>query len=184
MKNIISLICCFIILLLSCFTGPMEAGYVDEPANGLIADFYVLSEEPYRWSLLETDSRVYINRKQHLYTNVPPSLEGQLTLLTSNRDKYYEAVESPFISFKVKKDVKVYVLYSDFFTQLEEVWLNERKGWHKENFVVLTNISKNKATRRVYSKTFTAGTKVILDGNGCVIKNCSMYTVVIVPVKK
>lgn len=183
MKNQTFLICCFIILLLTGFTGAVEAGNAEELANSLIADFYVISKEPYRWSLLEPGSRVYINRK-HLYATVPPALEGQLTLLTSNRDKFYEAAESPFISFTVKKDVKVYVLFSDFYTQSEEVWLNKREGWHKEGFVVLTNISKDKATRRVYGKTFNAGATVILDGNGCVIKNCSMYTVVIVPVEK
>jgi len=184
MKNQTFLICCFIILLIPGFTAAVEAGNAEELASSLIVDFYVISKEPCRWSLLEPGSRVYINRKHHLYSEVPPALEGQLTLLTSNRDKFYEAAESPFISFKVKKDVKVYVLYSDFYTQLEEVWLNKREGWHKEGFVVLTNISKNKAIRRVYGKAFNAGATVILDGNGCVIKNCSMYTVVIVPLKK
>lgn len=181
MRNKIPTIPIVLIIMLSCFIVSAAANDIDELVNRLISDFQVISGKPYQWSLLEKGGRVYINRKTHIYTEFPPCLAGRLTLRTSNKDKYYEAVASPFISFKVKKEVKVYVLCSDFYTQLEEVWLNERNGWHKENFIVKTNISGSKANRRVYSKTFPAGSKVILDGNGCVIKNCSMYTVVIAP---
>ena len=175
---------CIISVFLSCSAGPVEASHVDNRAKDLISGFHVISGKEYKWSLLEPGSRMYIDRRQHTYTTVPPQLTGQLVLRTVNKDKYYEAADSPFISFKAQKKITVYVLYSDFYTQLEEVWLNERQGWHKEDFVVGTSLSKNKAARRVYSKTFAAGSKVVLDGNGCVIKNCSMYTVVIVPAPK
>lgn len=184
MKQPALFIFCVLSIFLCCFAGLVEAGNIDEPAKDLISGFHVISGKEYRWSLLEAGSRVYIGRKQHTYTTVPPELAGRLVLRTANRDKYYEAAESPFISFKAKKSITVYVLYSEYYTQLEEVWLNKRQGWHKEDFVVGTSISKNKALRRVYSKTFPAGSKVVLDGNGCVIKNCSMYTVAIAPAKK
>ena len=174
---------CILFILFFCGASRADTNSIEKTANSLISGFDVISGQPYRWSLLEKGTRVYINRKRQTYTEVPTPLAGQLTLRTSNNDKFFEAVESPFISFKVKKKVKVYVLYSNFYTQLEEVWLNDRNGWRKEDFVVKTNTSQNKATRLVRSKIFPAGSEVKLDGNGCVIKNCSMYTVVIVPIK-
>ena len=185
MKQSVLFLFCVLFVFLTCPAGPVETGDVNGPVKELISGFHVISGKEYKWSLLEPGSMIYTGgRRQHTYTTVPPQLAGQLVLRTANMDKYYEAAESPFISFKAKKSITVYVLYSDFYTQMEEVWLNERQGWHKEDFVVRTSISKNKTLRRVYSKSFQAGSKVILDGNGCVIKNCSMYTVVIVPAEK
>lgn len=147
--------------------------------DALIADFRVASEKPYDWSLLSEGSLMYIDR-DYTYTAVPDELRGRLVLVPSNYDKYYDAVDT-VMRFRVKKKVKIYIVYSHLYTHLTDVWLHDRGGWQPEEMTVQTSLAPHKASRRVKSKVFEAGDRVQLGGNGCVLRNCDMYTLVIVP---
>lgn len=147
--------------------------------ESLVADFWVFSEKPYEWSFFSENHAMYIDR-DYTYTSVPETLRGKLILIPSNFDKYYDAVDT-IIRFKVKKRVRIYIIYSGQYTHLEEIWLNQRRGWQEEKMEIQTSLAPHKAIRRVKSKIFTAGAEVKLGGNGCVLRNCDMYSLVIVP---
>ncbi len=146
----------------------------------LIAEFSVRSDEPYLWSMIEPGSEIYLDRS-YVYTIVPRELMGLPVLRPTNNDKYYGYNEAdfPFISFRVKKDVTLYIIYTNRHTNLEKTWLNRDKGWVKENFIVETTLAETKSKRLVSSRFFPAGSRVELGGNGCRKRDCDMYTVVI-----
>lgn len=147
----------------------------------LLKNIHYNSDLDHQWSLLEWGTKMYTDRG-YTYIHVPPSLKRQLLLCPANDDKFSDPESKrPFISFQVKKDVKVYIIYTTLSTRLEQFWLNERAGWKKENFVVDTTLWEIKANRLVRSKIFPRGSRVELRGNGCLEDNCDMYTVVIVP---
>jgi len=169
-----------LLLLLTVVDAGVPSERADTLRLELIGDFVVMSQAPYRWTVFEAGRRMFVDRP-HEYRSAPPALNGRLTLMTANGDKYWEAVETTFISFVVKRDSVVYVLYHPRFTQLEDVWLNERYGWKREAFVVGTSQGGVKAKRQVRSRFFPGGSRVELGGTGCVMRNCDMYTVVVVP---
>jgi hypothetical protein len=168
-----------IVIIISLVAQNLHSEAVESVVERLISNFYVITGGNYQWGILSPGSKMFVNRK-HRYTEVPQDLEGQLYLKTSNTDKYYEAVD-PIYSFTLREDVTIYILYSDAYTQLEEVWLNDRNGWKEEEYIVKTSLSKKKSNRKVRSKAFKKGIDVELLGNGCILKNCDMYTVVMVP---
>lgn len=145
----------------------------------VVDEFSVFSNEPYLWSSFAAGGQIYIDR-DYVYSSAPPQLKGLPILRTANNDKYYDNEAAlPFISFRVKKDVTVYIIYTDRFTNLEQTWLNSANGWIKESFTVSTDLAETKSKRSVCSKYFPAGSLVKLGGNGCRNRDCDMYTVVI-----
>jgi hypothetical protein len=150
--------------------------------NELIGDFFVHSSKTYRWFFLEKYKTVYTDRK-YVYTSVPDTLRGCLALKTANGDKYRKMTDL-LISFTVKKAAIIYVIYTDIYTYLENDWLSDKEGWDLKSFSVRTNLSSRKAMRLVRGKFFPSGSKVKLFGNGCISRNCDMYSVVVVPQNK
>jgi len=150
--------------------------------DDLIDDFTINSERPYDWTLIGIGSRVYMDRDFE-YLSVPSELLGNLVLKPSNNDKFYGFTDPPYISFKLKKNATIYIIYTNVSSSLEALWLNEAKGWKKAASQVEITLWYYKSTRHVRSQFFGSGALVKLGGNACSENKCDMYTVVIVPEK-
>lgn len=146
----------------------------------LIADLEVNSARATNWTLIFSGSRMYSDRN-YIYSTVPPELTGNLVLQPANDDKFYKGAAPPFITFRLKKSAKIYVLFTPVSTTLVTQWLNEKEGWVDEEFVVETSIGSFKARRFVKSQYFPEDALVEFGGNGCLVDNCDTFTVVIIP---
>ena len=146
----------------------------------LVEDLSVNSALPISWNLINFEIRMYMDRN-YVYLKVPPELRGHLALKTANSDKNYFQNSIPYITFKLKEDAKIYVIYSDINTDLDIKWLNEENGWIKEDLQIETSQWRYQSTRLIKSRSFSKGDAVELWGNGCLSKNCGNYTIVIIP---
>jgi len=146
----------------------------------LIADFKINSMRPTNWTLIFSGARMYTDRS-YTYETVPSELMENLTLQPANEDKFHNEVDPPFITFRLKKSAKVYILTTPIATTLGNTWLNEDNGWGEEKFFVETTLWAYKSRRFIKSQYFPQDTLVELGGNGCLQDNCDTFTVVIVP---
>ena len=149
----------------------------------LIMDFAVASERPYQWQLLQPERKMYVDRSDFLFVEVPSELEDQPLLVTANDDKGSNADDQDFISFRMQQDTMVYVLYTTNNAELEDAWLSAENGWVAEEAVASTTLPINEKARYIRSKLYEAGSTVQLGGNGGTNYNTSMYNVAVAPVE-
>jgi hypothetical protein len=156
--------------------APSEVQALAHPA--LVSNLAVKSSNAYQWATLTANQSVYTDRS-YQYVSIPSALNGQLVLQTANNDK--QSTDSSFISFTVNQNSTVYILDSPSSANLESDWLNAAHGWTLQSYTVaVSTVSGGTRQVRVWSKTFTAGSQVILGGNKG-NSDSNMYTVVVVP---
>lgn len=151
------------------------------PALGgtpLVSDLTVSNGKDYEWSTLSGDSKMYIDRN-YKFRSIPAHLDGQQVLLTANNDKSSEANQD-LVTFRVNKDVIVYVAYTNINTTLTNQWLTTANGWIPGNQTLSTSLPKDEATRYLKHKSFKSGATVRLQGNGSTSSASSMYNVIVV----
>jgi hypothetical protein len=171
-------------LLFSCDRGGQDRSSNGAPptpkvaVEELIKDFRVASSSPYAWAAFSSDLPLYTDRN-YSYVGLPFELGSRIALRTANEDKFSPESKSDFITFVACRRIRVSVIYTDLQTRLAAAWLTKSRGWELEPLTVETTLFSYKSTRLVRSRSFAAGERVSLGGNGCRIENCDMYTVVV-----
>jgi hypothetical protein len=133
--------------------GPPEPG---QPEGGqlVVSDLAAASGKAYRVvDALTVGSPVYIDRG-YVFTNVSSIIQGKPYVMTANDDK--SRTEVPSISFRVNRDVSVYVAYDARASSLPN-WLN---GWTNTG----QTLDSTDVPLKLYAKDFAAG-PVTLGGN-------------------
>jgi hypothetical protein len=125
-----------------------------EDSQLVVSDLTAASGKAYRVvDALTVGSPVYIDR-DYGYTNVSPIVQGKTYVMTANDDKNLTGV--PSISFRVNRDVTVYVAYDSRASSLPD-WL---KDWASTGLT----LDSTDVLLKLYAKDFAAG-PVTLGGN-------------------
>ncbi len=116
-------------------------------------------------SALANGGTTYIDRS-YTFKNVPASLQGATYVMTANADKLNAS--SQFVSFKVNRNVTVYVAHDNRITR-KPAWLG---GFTNTGLSLSSDVPMT-----IYQKSFPSGV-VALGGNGG-ITDSSMYTIAV-----
>jgi len=164
---------CHLILFTAivCIVG-LDTGVAFSGDLPLVSDLLVASGEIYTIdNNLEENDRIYIDR-DYVFSDAGPCA-GMQYIRTANNDKNED--DSAFLRFNVNKEADVYVAYDSRATDLP-VWL---KGWNEVGERLLTTDTGSPGLD-LYSKTYSAGSTVVLGGNDRSSTNAdSMYGVII-----
>src|SRR5262249_4936251 len=148
------------------------------PQGKLVRNWLGSSGKASQWSTLAAGQKIFIDRT-YTYTSVPISLNGQLVLQPANDDK--KATDPAFIRFTVNQASPVYVVDTPLNATQESTWLTAANAWTLQSYTVGATLAAT-PKRRVWSKTFAAGSQVVLGGNGGINWDSNMYSVVVVPI--
>ncbi|MBN1274999.1 glycoside hydrolase family 140 protein [Candidatus Woesearchaeota archaeon] len=132
----------------------------------LINNIKTTSGKAYEPARLSLNERAYLDR-DFLFSDIPPSLEGELFLRTANNDKGYTG---DFLTFDLTKDATLYVAMDERNTPPPS-WLDK---WTKTGHTAAIDEG---TTYELYQEEHEAG-MVILGGNENYGDN-SMYVVII-----
>jgi len=126
------------------------------------------------YDALAAGQLLYVDRTVE-YVTVPAAYQGETFIQTANDDK--QSTGSSFMSFSINQDCSVYVAHDDRLTT--------KPSWLTSNFTDtgddLVDNDAESVHLSLYKKDFSAGTVTLGGNEGGGQPNCSMYTVVVIP---
>jgi len=126
------------------------------------------------YDALNVGQLLYVDRTAE-YATVPSSYQGKTYIKTGNDDKH--STDSSFMSFDINHEASVYVAHDDRLAS-KPTWLTSDFTDTGDDLVD----DGESVVLSLYKKDFASGTVTLGGNEGGGQPNCSMYTVVVIPI--